>query len=137
MNEQRLRDVFAKLYEESSAGLVHVDELDDLLMEDELIELERRGMITFTGDATYMVPRSLQVEFSERVVKMAHELIAMGKVSHVQDDVWKVKDYTIISNGEWYGRCSCPHGVHGTPVGISTCKHVYAVFMTTRDKKGA
>lgn len=134
-------ELFRRMIEESRNGVVDMGELDELLADDELAELERRGLVAYIGPGEYMVPTRVgnEVRFSPQVVEAGHHLLAEGKVKRVEgeDDVWVVKDqYTVVSDGVGYGKCSCPHGEKGTPVGVSTCKHVFAVCMKVREEQG-
>lgn len=119
------------------SGEADIGELDELFNEEIIEELERRGLAVYIGPGRYMVPTQLQPRFSGAVVEKAHHIIADGLVAPAEgeerDDIWRVKEYTVISDGKTYGTCTCPHGEKGTPVGVSTCKHVFAVMMTVRD----
>lgn len=117
------------------SGEADIGELDELLNQEVVEELERRGLAVFIGPGKYMVPTNLSPRWSESVVAKAHQIIANGQVQKLEDDEWRVKDYEVISDGKTYGTCTCAHGVHGTPVGVSTCKHVFAVMMTVRDSE--
>lgn len=106
------------------------------LRAEHLAELERRGLVRRIGGGWVQVDRLTERRsFSDAVAKAGERLFLDGEWKFeggYHNDAWKVKTYTVITDGQTYARCNCAHGTHGVIVGPANCKHVVCVLHAMR-----